>query len=220
MDQPISGAIVQSAPQNKDKKDILIAAVVGFICAILLLPIAKNLAIKNIPFAYFYSLIIILPVLCSIGMWVAIFLAKKIKIFYQLARFILVGALNTFIDWGFLNLLIYLTGYASGTPFILFKGASFLVATTNSYYWNKLWTFKTDSVGEKKEVGEEFLTFLVVSGIGFGINVGAASLIVNVLGPQWGMTANQWANFGALCGTLLGLTWNFLGYKLIVFKAK
>lgn len=76
----------------------------------------------------------------------------------------------------------------------------------------------TFSAGQPKAVGKEFLQFFVVSCIGFALNVGLATLIVNVLGPQWGVSAKLWANVGALGGTLVGLVWNFLGYKLIVFK--
>lgn len=204
-------------------KDLIIAAIIGLVCAVLIMPILKNLDLK-IP--YMLSLVIILPLLSAIGMWVAYFLANFIKVIYQLAKFILVGALNTLIDWGILNLLMFLTSVVAGSQFLMFKGFSFLAATTNSYFWNKFWTFKkaeasTDDCGQmkKENAGSEFAQFLIVSIIGFGLNLGVAHLIVNVWGAQWNLAPALWANFGALCGTLLGLIWNFLGYKLIVFKS-
>jgi putative flippase GtrA len=159
-----------------------------------------------------------------LGLLVAGWLAKLIKVIYQVAKFILVGTLNTFVDWGVLNLLIFLTAIASGPFYSVFKGAGFVIASINSYFWNKYWTFNkpvssVSQPGEQKSASKEILQFFVVSLIGFVMNVGVASLIVNWWGPQFGITAKLWANVGALCGTLVGLVWNFLGYKLIVFKS-
>ena len=225
------------------KKDLIISAVIGLLCALLILPIAKNLQMKQ---SFTLSLLVVLPILAAAGMFAAYWLAKKIKVFYQIAKFILVGALNSFVDWGILNLLMFLTSIAAGGMYSVFKGISFLVATTNSYFWNKFWTFRSvadvapafgaqshgdgataietsDNVGTGMgNIGagsaKEPLQFFIVSLIGFSLNVGAATWLVNVLGPQWGLNVKLWANVGALAGTLLGMSWNFLGYKLIVFK--
>lgn len=203
------------------KKDLLISAAIGLLAALLILPIAQNLKMQQ---TLALSLLVILPILCVLGMGVTYWLAKRLKVFYQIAKFALVGVLNSLVDWGILNLLMFLTSIAAGPLYSVFKGASFLVATANSYFWNKSWTFKKVSVagvtGDEpvKKTGPELLRFFTVSLIGFLLNVGAATLLVNVWGPQWGLSANLWANFGALCGTVLGMTWNFLGYKLIVFK--
>ena len=211
------------------KKDLLLAAVIGFVCALFILPIIKQAQFK-IP--YELSLIVILPILAVIGMFFAIIIAQKIKVIYQVAKFVLVGALNTFIDWGVLNLLLFLAGISSGPLYPVFKGVSFVVAVSNSYFWNKFWTFKKAtpaalSSGEGKGTGKEVLQFFIVSIIGFALNVAIASLIVNVWGPHFNifglnwapdLAAKRWGTFGALVGTLTGLVWNFLGYKLVVFK--
>lgn len=128
----------------------------------------------------------------------------------QGVKFLLVGALNTFVDLAMLNLLIFLTGIASGLPFTIFKGISFLVAVSNSYLWNKHWTFRSN-----KKV---FLQFLMVATIGLFLNVGAASFVVNVIGPQFGFKNQLWANIGAAAGTLVVMAWNFAGYKFFVFR--
>lgn len=212
------------APEFSPKKDLMMAAIIGFLCALLIIPIFKNLA-PQASFNYALALLVVLPVLSALGLLVAGWLAKLIKVIYQVAKFVLVGALNTFVDWGVLNLLIFLTSIASGWPYSAFKGASFLVATVNSYFWNKFWTFKklspegaSASVESEKVSGKEFLRFFIVSCIGFALNVGVATLVVNVWGPHWGLAEKVWANVGAFGGTLVGLVWNFLGYKLIVFK--
>lgn len=159
-------------------------------------------------------LAVVLPLLSVAGLFIAYVLAKKISIIYQAAKFILVGVLNTFIDLGVLNVLILFTGIFSGTGFVVFKGASFLVAVINSYVWNKYWTFKS----RDSQAAKEFSQFMFVSVIGILINVGTAALIVNVIGPQGGIAPQVWANVGALASVVISLVWNFIGYKFWVFR--
>lgn len=131
----------------------------------------------------------------------------------QAVKFVLVGGLNTLIDLGVLNLLIFTTGIANGFGYSAFKGISFIVAVINSYFLNKFWTFK--SAGKS---GKEFSQFFMVSLIGFGVNIGVASLVVNIIGVQFGITPKIWANVGALAATFAAMAWNFIGYKFFVFK--
>ena len=130
--------------------------------------------------------------------------------FAQIVKFVLIGGFNTLIDFSVLNILLITTGITSGLGFSLFKGTSFLVAVLNSYFWNKRWTFAS-----KKDV---FLQFFMISAVGFVLNVGAASFVVNIVTPQFGLSEQLWANIGAITGTLFVMTWNFLGYKFVVFK--
>lgn len=140
---------------------------------------------------------------------------KKIQLFIQGFKFILVGLLNTAIDFGALNLLMFLTKTEQGFLYSLFKGISFSIAVINSYFWNKYWTFNAEKTQDKtSEIGK----FLIISIVGFLINVGVASLIVNLIGAQLGIGEKIWANLGAMAGTGFGMVWNFVGYKLWAFK--
>ncbi|MDP3093351.1 MAG: GtrA family protein [bacterium] len=192
---------------SSKKKDLIASLAIGEISAWLALAISKNLVQD---FKFWWLLPITFPILCGGGMIVALLFKEKLLTLYQFAKFFLVGGMNTLVDLGILNLLILAAGISSGLWYSVFKGVSFLIATTNSYFWNKLWTFGS---GKGK-----FHQFLVISVIGFFINVGAASFIVNLIGPQAGLTVKTWANVGALMGSAAGLIWNFLGYKFIVFK--
>lgn len=134
----------------------------------------------------------------------------------QFVKFLAVGILNTLIDLGVLNVLIFLTAAAAGWQFAIFKGISFSAAVLNSYFWNKFWTFKD----RKKIRVAELSQFFVISAGGFIVNVGVASFVVNIVGPMWGFPENIWANVGAIFAIGFSLIWNFLGYKFIVFKDK
>lgn len=207
---------------DKFKKiDFIIALIIGEIAGLLMMIIGKNIAGENMAVAqivfYLNYLPIVFPVVCAIGIVVAYVLNKIIPIVYQFAKFVLVGGLNFLIDMGVLNFLIFFTGITVGIEQTLFKGFSFLVATINSYFWNKFWTFRRK---EKENVGKEFFEFFTVSTIGFLINVGVDYVFVNLISPLGGMGPATWAQFSAMVAAIVALFWNFIGYKFIVFDLK
>lgn len=207
------------------KVDILIALLIGEAAGLLLLAIVKNIAqdMPRVLLVPFWVWPVVFPVFCLIWFLFVAVLSAKIKAFLQIGKFVLVGGLNFLIDLGILNLLIFLTSIVSGQFYAVFKGISFVIAVGNSYLLNKFWTFKNPVLenarqAPKKKVGKEFLQFFIVSLIGFIANVSIASLVVNWIGPQWGVPEKVWASVGAVIAAFFGMAWNFVGYKFIVFK--
>lgn len=194
------------------KRDGIISFILGFLIGVFFFIVLKNVEVE-IP--YLWLIIPVFPFLSLLGMYLVSFLGKRFLIIYQAGKFALVGALNTFVDLGVLNILIWISGIATGLWYSVFKGISFLVAVINSYFWNKRWTF--EKKGELFVPGE-FSKFLVVTVIGLLLNVGIASLVVNVVGPQFGISIKLWASVGAVVATLTAWIWNFLSSKFIVFK--
>ncbi len=193
---------------------ILGGIIIGVVVALLLPIIEQNIHVQ-LPFQQ--AFIVILPVLCVVGLFVAYQLGKVVPVLYQIARFALVGVLNTAVDFGIANGLILLTGITEGlTVSVLFKAISFTVAVVNSYFWNKWWTF--EKTGQAKIT--EFSQFLFVSIVGFGINLGTATIVINVFPRPSTFSASQWDNIGFLAATFVALAWNFIGYKFWVFAKK
>ncbi len=206
------------------KRDVVSGLSTGFLIGLLSWPTFKNLQPDiqakwhSFNFIYIWLLPVILPFLVLAGLWLADILAKKIKVIWQFAKFVVVGALNTFIDFGVLGFLLWVSKINSEQAIALyafFKFLSFSTAATNSYFWNKFWTF------EKKDraKGKEFAGFYLVTGIGALINVSVATLLVKLMGSSIGVSSNVLggviAPFG---GVLAGFMWNFLAYKFIIFK--
>lgn len=211
------------------------AAVIGEIAAWLLLVLGR--ALIN-PEAYdkfsgpLYLLPVVLPIVCAVCFYIAFLISKKISVIYQVAKFALVGGLNTLVDWGILAFLIFffrkffitepeevLFAVFSVTIifYSLYKAVSFVLATLNSYIWNKFWTFKRQA---KETVSKELTQFIIVSIIGFLINVGIASGIFKFIAPAGGLNPDQWGIIAAVFATAVSMIWNFLGYKFIVFDVK
>ncbi|OGI28496.1 MAG: hypothetical protein A2288_00055 [Candidatus Moranbacteria bacterium RIFOXYA12_FULL_44_15] len=136
----------------------------------------------------------------------------------QFAKFVLIGAMNTLVDLGVLNILMFSSGLSEGIYYSFFKAVSFTTAVVLSYNLNKRWTFNDVS---EEDRAKKFTQFLTVSIVGAIINISVATAVVTYVKPTVDaafLTSQLWGNIGALAGTAIGLVWNFLGYKFIVFK--
>jgi putative flippase GtrA len=198
--------------------DLRNSLVLGLIIGLFLLFVMTNLK-GEIPMPGFLSaskwlIIVITPTFVTLWIYLTFNLGTRWPVFFQFGKFVTIGFSNTAIDFGLLNLFMYISHIERGLFFSLFKGFSFLFAVSNSFIWNKFWTFDHNY---SEQLGKQFVKFLVVSGVAFIINVGVASVIVNVIGPVGKFSPTLWANIGAFASLGITLLWTFLGYKFIVF---
>lgn len=203
------------------KIDLILSLIVGVLSALMIIYISDNLSLENHFFAvvapYTKYLLIAFPVFCALILILGVLFSGVVKISYQLAKFCLVGGMNFLLDMGILNFLVFHTGIAAGASQSGFKGISFMISLTSSYFWNKYWTFESRS---SSNMGEEAIQFFAVSMIGFGINLGINYFVVNFVNPFGSLQARTWAQFGGLAASVGAMAWNFIGYKLFVFNNK
>ena len=194
------------------KIDYAIGALIGFFAGIFAIPTVLNLGLRDA------LTLLALPwagaVMGFAGLWIVYALARKIPVLAQFGRFFVVGALNTIIDFGVLNLLSRATGIAAG--FILggVNVPGFLVAVMNSYLWNKLWVFKEGS----RELFAAFPKFFAVTLTGLLVNSGIVIFFTTYLAPSTALAPNLALNIGKALATGVSLLVNFLGYKFFVFQ--
>jgi len=136
----------------------------------------------------------------------------------QISKFVIVGVINTGIDFAVLNALLFSTKIYSGRWLILFNSISFSAAVINSYFLNKYWTFKSQNVEDSK--AKQFSQFLIISIIGISINDAIVYGLATFTSPLFGLSAQMWTNVAKLFATAASMVWNFIGYKFIVFKKK
>ncbi len=218
------------------KSDVVAVLILGEIASWLIISVIKGLVgpdlYEKIRGFIFIGLPLVFPIVCLIFLYAAFLIGKKIETIRQAAKFVLVGGLNTLVDWGILSFLIFvfrdtfkIDSYdviftvfsVTLVYYSLFKAISFIIATSNSYIWNKFWTFKRETT---EKAAKEFLQFFIVSIIGFLINVGIASVIFKFIAPVANLNIDQWAIISAAVATALSMIWNFVGYKFIVFEKK
>ncbi len=122
--------------------------------------------------------------------------------FYQLLRFGLVGVLNTLVDFGVYQLLVWL-----GLHYALAQCLSYSCGLLNSYFFNSRWTFRQ----EKKYTQKEFLRFLLVNLCSLALSVLLLRLCYEALGIESNLIAK-----GIV--TVFVMLVNFIANKLFVFK--
>ena len=201
------------------KIDLISSIVIGLIISAfaiaLLSALESEINVSGINTTLLWLLIIGAPFLTVLWVYLTSRLGKSRHVFFQFGKFIPIGISNTAIDFGVLNLLILTSGIHKGLLFSVFKAISFLFAVINSYLWNKFWAFESQGTAG---LGRQFVKFMIVSGIGFVINVATATFIVNFINPIGGVSSILWANIGALASIVIVIIWNFFGYKFLVFK--
>jgi len=87
----------------------------------------------------------------------------------QLAKFCTVGVAGYAV-----NLLVYTTLVHAGLHYNLAAACSFLVAVTNNYTWNRLWTFR----GQRGHFAYQGLRFFVVALLALAANEAILAVLV------------------------------------------
>lgn len=194
------------------KKDLLASLLLGVIAGPLAVIVLKGLNI-NVPW---YLVVIAFPIITVVGILVGRLLSKVIGIMYKFVKFGEVGGLNWLVDLGVINLLVLVSGVAAGWLTVLYKAISFSVAVVNSYFWNRGWVF---SDAQKQDQTKEAGKFLVASLLGLGFNLLVFS-IVKFGGQAFvpGLSDTQWVNVATIVGSLSAMIFNFVLYKIWVFK--
>lgn len=132
----------------------------------------------------------------------------------RLVRFAIVGTINTVVDLGVLNILIYIFGLTQPYIFPLYKGISFTCAFMNSYFMNKNFTFK-----DRKKRKYNFYSFTFFSLISLLINVLSSSFLFYLLSSNYiFLNTHPIATLSGIFGAILGLFINYLSYNYLVFK--
>ena len=205
------------------KKDLRLILVVGAAVGLLIQPIMANtLPQEHLGLIGRIGIFVFFTLFAPFALWILWLLSRAIKGLYQFGQFAAVGTLNSFIDVGVFNLETFLLGTASisTATFAVLKAISFLFATTNSFFWNKYWTFSaarsTHPEGAIKET-KEAASFYVIAFVGWGVNVGTATL-AKLLEPS-GVSVKIWIDIVApLCGIAASFLWDFFGYKYLVLR--
>ena len=204
---------------NSKNKDFILSLLCGFLAGIFLLAIVKNPYVTEFKgLNNLGGVVWLLPLLFAFLFFLAIAIAKtlfrRVLFLMQIGKFAESGVLNTLIDIGILNLLSWWFNIFSGPWLIIMNIVAFAFATTNSYFWNKFWTF------EKKEsaANGEFITFFIVSVIGIGINTSIVYFGTTFMDPLLNVSNAAWLDVVKVGATFASMIWNFAGYKFIVFK--
>jgi putative flippase GtrA len=127
-------------------------------------------------------------------------------IVHEMAKFGIVGAVNTVLDFGVFNVLraVFHVGPLTSSTIAL------VIAATSSYFMNRHWTFRHRA---RSGVGREYALFFVLNGIGLGLQL--TCIAISHYGLQFDSLVAD--NIAKAVGLVIGTVFRFTTYKRWVF---
>jgi putative flippase GtrA len=128
---------------------------------------------------------------------------------FQLAKFCAVGASGYVVNLAVYTLLVH----GLDMHYLVAATCSFLVAVTNNYTWNRLWTFR----GQRGHVAYQGLRFLVVSTCALAANLLILHALVQLGEGEGEVIGKVLAQAIAI---VLVTPLNFIGNKVWSFRRR
>jgi putative flippase GtrA len=125
-----------------------------------------------------------------------------IDILIRFVRFGIVGASGMIVDFG----VTWLCKEKLRWNKYLSNSLGFILAATNNYCWNRLWTFQSAS----REVAREYTSFVLISLVGLGLN----NLIIYLLHEKLRLNLYLSKLMALGCVTI----WNFSMNYVFTFR--
>lgn len=140
----------------------------------------------------------------------------------EIAKFVVVGFINTGLDYGLLRLLLWLTpaslidsSWKAAVLFVI-NSISYGTAVVNSYFLNKYWTFLDRS---KKNELLKFSGFVLLNLLSLILNSTIVSLVTTYISPVWQLSPTEWLTAAKLLiATPAVMCFNYFTYKFLVFR--
>ncbi len=127
----------------------------------------------------------------------------------RFAKFSVVGITNTIIDLALFNVLLWL-----GFNIYAATSMAFVVAVTNSYFFNRHWTF---SDRKSKNATKQYFQFISVAAVGLALNnfiVWLCLHLFHITNPFIKANLIRIAAIGVI------VFWNYGASRFLVFKNK
>lgn len=194
--------------------DIIFALVAGRIAGFLLGDFLREWDI-HINLYWTLAIWIALPFIALAGLWLAHIIGRKFLFVFQAVKHLLVGGVATIFDLKLFELLVWIFSLVISLNPLIAKGISFLASTGVKYWGNKYWAFEKH---EKENWHKEAFYFFCITLVGLFLDVAAFHYCTEVLGPQLGASSTVWLKLSVIFAALAAAAWNFLGYKLLVFR--
>jgi len=143
------------------------------------------------------------------------------KTLWQIAKFAIVGVLNTVVDFAVFQTLNLTLGWVYAAQVL-----GYTAGVINSYLWNSNWTFREQRTRSFREIA----LFLLVNLASLGVSLGMIWLLREKAGitNEWvaGWMPKAFAGFikgdtvCKLIATVVAIAVNYVGNRLFVFKSK
>lgn len=129
------------------------------------------------------------------------------KLLIQMFKFSIVGGIAFVVDYG---IMVFLTE-VFGVPYLISSTLSFCISVVVNYLLSMKYVFEGKENVKKQT---EFITFVILSVIGLGIN----QLIMYLVADVWLSEIKKAYMIAKLFATVVVMVWNFVSRKLLLEK--
>lgn len=134
----------------------------------------------------------------------------------RFSMFTIVGISNAVVDIGVLNLFLWLQHTRDPSLLFLFNGVALVLANTNSYIWNTLWTFR----GRAEHNVRQGLLFALQALVNIGVSNGLFWVLIRPLLNGTEIPAYLVGNVAKLISIVVASTLSFFLMRYLVFSGK
>jgi putative flippase GtrA len=134
----------------------------------------------------------------------------------RFSKFSTVGLLNAAIDIGVLNLFLWLQPTREVYLLVIFNGIALVLANTNSYVWNTLWTFK----GRAEHDLRQGVLFALQALVNIGVSNTLFWALVHPLIVNTDIPTYLVGNVAKIASVLVASTISFFILRYVVFSRK
>ena len=139
-------------------------------------------------------------------------ISRKARIF----RFVVVGGINTFIDFAVTNLLVILLQPIHNLVFTLISLTACLSAMVCSYFLHRAWTFQSHHFRLYKQ---EVILFFLFAFLALTANTATFLLMIQFL-SHYNLSEFLMVNVAKLTGVVVGMYVSFFCYCFVVFVSE
>ena len=139
----------------------------------------------------------------------------------QIVRFALIGGSNVVIDFGVYNLLLVVAPSRNPDTLVVYNTIAVICALTNSYFWNKSWTFRSQRLSGSGPVRlwRERLLFVAQGVLNVVVNDLVLAGVTVVLNRNDLLSAYLANNLAKVVGVLVASSVSFLAMRFVVFAS-
>lgn len=134
----------------------------------------------------------------------------------RFSQFTLVGILNATVDFGVLNLFLWLAPTRNPWELALYNGIALVLANTNSYWWNTRWTFRSRAENDLRQV----VLFALQVLVNIGVSSALFWVLIHPLLTDTDIPAYLVGNVAKLISVIVASTISYFILRYLVFSRK
>lgn len=134
----------------------------------------------------------------------------------RFSKFSVVALSNSVVDLGTLNLFLWLAPTRESLQLVLYNAVALVLANTNSYVWNAMWTFRERA--EKSH--RQRVLFALQALINIGVSNGLFWALIHPLFLYTEIPAYLVGNVAKITSVMVASTMSFFIMRYLVFSRR